>query len=99
MDLSKLKAKRTKLDERIRKAEAREREQKQRTLLKLAKKHGLLQMEQSALSTVLAKVAGTTESVTSSDTVAPAADTARTPAAKTGPETAPEPPKKKWGWQ
>lgn len=99
MDLEKLKAKRAKLNERIAKAEAREREQKQRTLLKLAKKHGLLQMGQSELSTALAKVAGATESVKAPDTVAPAVDATRTSAAETGPETAPETPKKKWSWQ
>lgn len=99
MDLSKLKAKRAKLDERIRKAEAREREYRQRTLLKLAKKHGLFQMNQSELSIAFAKVAGVgvTESEKTSDTVAHI-DTART-LTETRPETAPEQQKNKWGWQ
>jgi hypothetical protein len=99
MDLAKLTAKRAKLDERIRKFAAREREQRQRNLLKLAKKHGLLQLDAPSLETALAKVAGTTESVTSSDTAAPAVDAARTPTTETGPETVEETPKKKWGWQ
>lgn len=97
MDLLQLKAKRAKLDERIRKAEAREREHRQRTLLKLAKKHGLLQMNQTDLSITFAKVAGVTESEKTSDTVAHI-DTART-LTETRPETAPEQQKNKWGWQ
>jgi len=96
MDLSALIAKRAKLDERIRKVEARERERKQRTLLKLAKKHGLLQMDQSVLSTVLAKVAGATESRKASDTVPPVVNATRTQGPETGPETAPDTPKKRW---
>ncbi len=95
MDLSKLKAKRIKLDEQIRKAKARECEQRERHLLKLAKKHGLLQLEQPALETALARIA-VTESEPSSDTVASMRTLARTPALDQ-PETALGTPKKKWG--
>jgi hypothetical protein len=95
MSLTKLKTKRDKLDEQIRKAEQREREQKQRNFLKLARKHGLLNLEQSELESKLAKIADVTESETTSDTVAPVM--VRTPAPEPQPETASEPPKRKWG--
>jgi hypothetical protein len=94
MDLSKLKAKRIKLDEQIRKAKARECEQRERHLLKLAKKHGLLQLEQPALETALARIA-VTESEPSFDTVSSMRIPARTPTIDQ-PETAPEIPKKRW---
>ena len=96
MDLTKLTAKRAKLDEQIRKAKARECERRERHLLRLAKKHGLLQLEQPALETALAKIAAT-ESEPPFDTVAAMSTPVRTQAAEGGPETVRETPKKKWG--
>lgn len=96
MNIAKLRTKREKLDEKIRQAEQREREQKERQLLKLARKHGLLRMEQPALETALANIA-VTESEPSSDTVASVRTPARTPTKKVRPETAPEIPENGWG--
>lgn len=95
MNLEKLKAKREKLVEKIRQAEQREREQKERNLLKMARRYGLLNMEQAALETTLAKIAVATESLThpDPDTVTPKT-VARTPTINR-PETALETPKKR----
>lgn len=95
MNLEKLKVKREKLAEKIRQAEQREREHKERHLLKVARKHGLLSMDEVELEARLAKIAVATESEPPSDTVAPKA-IARTPSTDR-PETALETPKKKWG--
>jgi hypothetical protein len=95
MNLTKLEAKRAKLNEQIRKAEQRQLEQKQRNLLKLARKYGLLDMDQAELETALTKIAVATESETASDTAAPGLVT-RTPA-RDQPETARDTPKKMWG--
>lgn len=88
MKLEKLKARRAKLDDRIRKAASREREQRQRELVKLARKHGLLALDAPVLETTLAKIAKTAESASSTDAADLAMNRTRTASDDAPPQTA-----------
>lgn len=88
MNLNALHAKRSKLDEQIRKAKLRERAQRERALITLARKYGLLELDIPTLTTTLAKVSAAAESRIRSDTAVPDNPMLRTPGVGADPETA-----------